>query len=354
MVPFFTLPHHFGFYRGPVFFGNDDPPPAPQYVAPPPREEIMDVIDETTGVQSITVIGPDGKKRRKIERLPRTPEEQQMFAMGEDLMKKSIDNIKDLYQYNPDSVIDFEPLLKTFADLNEERVNALSQVANIGNIQADIQAFRDMQTALDDDMFMRQNRAMEENLGRKGLSDSYAGQEARAFAARNQDLVRKQSEFNANLYGEEVAKKRLDRNAQAFALDETGRAGRLQAAQADYQLRKDQQAELERRRQTAIAENMNMLKVGSGITGQDLNKALASNAPQIANQTFQMQNADSLQRYTAGVNAQNAVYDRQRFAYDNRPPSFLDIGLQAGGAIGGAMLTGAPGSLGHRLGAKIF
>jgi len=334
---------------------KDDPPPAtPQYVAPPPREEIMDIIDEVTGVQSITVIGPDGKKRRKIERLPRTPEEQQMFVMGEDLMKKAINNIKDLYAYNPDSVIDFQPLLKTFADLNEERVNALGQVANIGNIQEDIQAFREMQTALDDDMFMRQNRALEENLGRKGLSDSYAGQEARAFAERNQDLVRKQSEFNANLYGEELAAKRLGRNAQAFALDETGRAGRLQAAQAEYQLRKDQQADIENKRQTAIGENMNLLKVGSGITGQDLNKALASQAPQIANQTFQMQNADSLQRYTAGVNAQNAVYDRQRFAYDNRPPSFLDLGLGIGSAVGGAMLTGAPGTLGNRLGAKLF
>jgi len=335
-------------------FGNDDPPAAPQYVAPPPPEEIMDVIDEITGVQSITVIGPDGKKRRKIERLPRTPQEQEMFAVGEDLMKRSINNIKDLYQYNPDSVIDFEPLLRTFSSLNDERVNALGQIANIGNIQADIQSFREMQTALDDDMFMRQNRAMEENLGRKGLSDSYAGQEARAFAERNQNLTRKQSEFNANLYGEELAAKRLGRNAQAFALDETGRAGRLQAAQAEYGLRKDQQADIENKRQTAIGENMNLLKVGSGITGQDLNKAMMSQAPQIANQTFQMQNADNLRRYEAGVTAQNAAYDRQRYAYDNRPPSFLDVAGNVGGSVGMSMLLGAPNTLAGRLGTKVL
>lgn len=339
---------------GPVFWGGDDAPQAPQYTAPPPQEEIMDVIDEITGTQSITVIGPDGKKRRKIERLPRTPEEQERFAFGEELIKKSINNINDLYQYNPENVINFEPLLRTFADLNDERVNALGQVANIGNIREDIQAFRDMQTALDDDMFMRQNRAMEENLGRQGLSNSYAGQEARAFAARNENLYRKQSEFNANQYGEDLASKRLGRNAQAFALDETGRAGRLASAQAEFQLRKDQQAEIENKRQTAIGENMNLLKVGSGITGQDLSKALATQAPQIANDTFSRQNADSLQRYTAGVNAQNAAYDRQRHAYDNRPPSFMDLALQGGGAIGGAMLTGSPESLGGRLGSRIF
>lgn len=354
MIPFFNLPHHFYCYRGPVFWGGDDAPPTPQYVAPPAQEEIMDFFDEISGVQSITVVGPNGKKQRRTQRMPRTPEEEQLFKLGEDLTKKSIDNLISLYQYNPENVINFEPLLRTFANLNDERAAALGQVANIGNIREDIQAFRDMQTSLDDDMFMRQNRAMEENLGRKGLSDSYAGQEARAFAGRNENLYRKQSEFNANLYGEELAKKRLDRNAEAFALDETGRAGRLTAAQAEFQLRKDQQAEIENKRQTAIGENMNLLKVGSGITGQDLNKALASNAPQLANQTFQMQNADSLQRYTAGVTAQNAAYDRQRHAYDNRPPSFMDLALQGGGAIGGAMLTGAPGSLGNRLGSKIF
>lgn len=336
-------------------FGSDDAPPPPQYVAPPAREEIMDVIDEVTGVQSITVIGPDGKKRRKIEHLPKTPEEQERFAfIEEEFLKKPMRNLIDLYQYNPESVIPFEPLLRTYANLNDERVAALSQVANIGDIRQDIQAFRDMQTALDDDMFMRQGRELEENLGRKGLSNSYAGQEARAFATRNENLHRKQSEFNANLYGEELAAKRLRRNTEAFALDETGRQGRLRAAEAEYQLRKDQQDDIERRRQRAIGENMNLIQLGSGMKGQDLSKALASQAPQIANQTFQMQNADALNRYNAGVNAENAAYDRQRYAYDHRPPSFLDIALPAAGAIGSAMLTGSPGSLGGRLGAKLF
>lgn len=341
-------------YSGPVFIGGDDVPNAPQYVAPPPAEEIMDFFDEISGVQSITVIGPNGKKQRRTQRMPRTPEEEQLFKTGEDLTKRSIDNLISLYQYNPENVISFEPLLRTFASLDDERANALAQVANIGNIQQDIQSFRDMQTALDDETFMRQNRAMEENLGRSGLSKSYAGQEARAFAERNQNLTRKQTEFNANLYGEDLAAKRLRRNAEAFGLDEMGRAGRLQSAQAEFQLRKDQEANIEGKRQTAIGENMNLLKVGSGITGQDLNKALSSQAPQLANQTFQMQNADSLNRYTAGVTAQNAAYDRQRQAYDNRPPGFLDFALQAGGAVGGAMLTGSPESLGGRLGAKLF
>lgn len=334
-------------------FGNKQPPP-PQHSSPPPREELMDVIDEISGTQSVVVKGPDGKKVRRIERLPRTDEEQARFELGERLIRDSIGAIKNLYQYNPNDVANFDNLIRTYAGINNERAAALAQVADIGNIQEDIQGFRDMQSALDDDMFMRQNRQMEENLARQGLSNSYAGQEARAFAERNQSLVRKQSEFNANLYGEEMVAKRLQRNAQAFALDETGRQGKLQAAQAEYQLGMDQQAERERKRQAAIAEQTNMLNIGSGLVGQDLAKAAGGQTPFIANQTFQMQNADNLNRYSAGVTAQNAAYQNQLNAYNSRPPSFLDMGLQAGGAIGGAMLNGRPGSLGHRLGSKLF
>ena len=324
--------------------GGDDAPSPPPYRPPPPQQELMDVIDEITGTQSVVVKGADGKKVRRIERLPRTPEEQERFQLGERLIKSSIDAIKTLYKYNPRDVVSYAPLIKTFSDINDERAAALARVADIGNIKEDIQSFRDMQSALDDDMFMRQDRQTEENLARKGLSDSYAGQEARAFAERNQNLVRKQSEFNANLYGEELAAKRLNRNAQAFALDETGRAGRLQSAQAEFQLQKDQRAEAEAKRQTALAEQSNMLNIGSNLVGQDFNKAAGGQTPFIANQTFQMQNADSLNRYNAGINAENMAYRNQVNAYNNRPPSFGQdlfrmgaraVGNYFGGPVGG-------------------
>jgi hypothetical protein len=314
----------------------------------------MDVLDEVSGVQSVVVTTPDGKKRREIKRLPRTPQEQALYEQGEQLMGRAIQNIQDLYQYDPNSVISFAPIIDTFAEVNEERARGLAQIANLGNIQADIQAFREMRRSIDDDMFARQNRQMEENLAHRGWSRSTAGQEARAFAAYNENLYRKESENDALKYGEALAEQRLNRNTKAFALDETGRQARLGAAQNEYALRREQRDELERKRQTAIGENMNLLRVGSGITGQDLSKALGSKAPEIANQTFQMQSTDALNRYTAGVNAQNAAYDRARYAYDNRPPSFMDMALDVGGTVGGAILTAAPNTLAGRIGQRIY
>lgn len=337
-----------------LFGGNDSPPPAPAPPPPPPREELMDFFDEVGGVKSITVTGPDGKKRRVKQRLPRTPEEQRRYEVGEQMIAQSMQNIQELYQYNPGNVVDFAPLIQTFANIDEERMADLAGIANIGNIAESVQRFRDMHTSLNEERFRIENRELEESLARKGLSDSSAGREARAFAARDQGFLRQQADLMAENYGEDLASKRLARNSQTYALNETGREGRLRSAQGEYQLRRDQLSDIEARRQAAIAENTNNLNIGSGLVGQDLNKALGSQVDQLALGTFQAQNADSLNRYTAGVNAQNAAYDRQLGAYNSRPPSFGEMASRGLGALGGAVLTGSKDSLGGRIGARIF
>jgi hypothetical protein len=314
----------------------------------------MDFFDEISNVQMITVTGPDGKKRRVKKRLPGTPEEERRIQIAGQMVDNTIKNIIDLSQFDLESVVSFQPIIDIFSDINDERLADLEQVANLGNLRQDVQAFRDMQTARDDDMFMRQNRAMEENLGRKGLSNSYAGQEARAFAQRNENLYRQESDIRAQEYGENLANTRLQRNAQAYGLNETGRNARLAAANTEYQLRREQVEDIERKRQRAIQENMNMLNIGSGIIGNDLNKSLSSNVDQLANDTFRMQSTDSLNRYTADVNARNAAYDRQLAAYNARPPSFTDLAIRGLGNFGGAMLTASPNSMAGRIGKRIF
>lgn len=81
--------------------GDDSPPPAPYYPPVPPKEELLDVIDHVTGTQAITVVGADGKKKRVVERLPRTPEEQKLYDEAGDLMNIAIVEIKKLSEYDP-------------------------------------------------------------------------------------------------------------------------------------------------------------------------------------------------------------------------------------------------------------
>lgn len=334
--------------------GNDSPPSAPQLAAPPPPPEIMDIIDEITGTQSIIVTGADGKKRRVNSRLPRTPEEEQRFKAAEELIGSSIQNIKQLYQYNPQSMIDFAPIVETFANINRERMQALGQIANIGNIEQDVADFKQMQSSLIDEQFQIKNRSNEERLAHSGRGSGTYAAESRAAMARNEALARQQGDIQGSIYGEDLASRRLSRNKEAFNLGEMGRQGQLQSAQGQYALAKEHEADMERRRLMAIEENKGLLSIGSGITGQDLSKALSNTNAATSLATFNAQAGDSMNRYNADVNRQMANYNMAMQEYQNQPPSFGEMAMGMAGTVGGAMLTGHPGSMAGRLGKKIF
>lgn len=321
-------------------FGNDSPPSAPQFGPPPPPPEFMDVIDEITGTQSVIVTGADGKKRRVNSRLPRTPEEEQRFKMAEQLIASSIQNIKQLYQYNPQSVVDFAPIVETFANINRERLQSLSQIANIGNIEQDVADFKKMQSTLIDEQFQNKNRSNEERLAHSGRGSGTYAAESRAALARNEALARQQGDIQGSIYGEELSSKRLARNKEAFNLQEMGRQGQLQSAQGQYDLAKQHEADMERRRLMAIEENKGLLNIGSAITGQDLNKALSNNNVQTSLGTFNAQSADSLNRYNADINRQQANYKMAMDEYNSRPPSMMEGLLRTGAQVGGAFFGG--------------
>lgn len=334
-------------------FGNDAPP-APVLPPPPPPPEMMDVIDEISGVQAIVATDANGKKRRLIQRLPRTPEEEERYQLGTKLFKDAIGNITSLYQYDPSSVVSFAPLVETMANLNRETMQALGQVADIGNINEEVQKFRQMQNTLMEEDFARVRRETDSNLIKRGISDSTSANEFRAALAKNEVMARQEGDIKANMYGEDLASRRLNRNAKAFALQQMGRDAQFDAAKTEYGLRREQLSDLERKRLQAIEENKGILGVGSSLLGQDMSKALQSNAANLANQTFAMQSADSLNRYNADVNRTMANYRMATDEYNSRGPSFGDWAMNTAGMVGGAMLTSHPSSLAGRWGSKLF
>jgi hypothetical protein len=332
-------------------FGNDSPPQAPQIQAPP-REEIMDFIDEISGTQTITVTGADGKKRRVTQQLPRTPEEEELYRAGQEITRNAVQNIQTLYKYDPASMIDFAPLIETFANINNERMHALAQVADIGNIEQDVADFKDMQRSLIDEQFAIKNRSNEETLAHMGRGTGTYAAESRAAMAKNETLARQQGDIQGSIYGEELAAKRLGRNKEAFNLQEMGRQGQLQSAEGKYALAKEHEADIERRRQRAIEENKGLMNVGSSITGADLAKRVGGQTAQLAAQDFQMRSADSIHRYNADVNRQQTNYAMAMEDYKNQPPTFGEWALNTAGSIGGSMLTANPSSMAGRLGKK--
>lgn len=311
-----------GFIR--KIFGGREPPKAPPIPKAPAPQEIMDVIDEIAGAQAMTVTGADGKKRRVMKRLPRTKEEEALYQRGEQMMSVALNNIKELYKYDPSSVVDFAPLIETFANINQERAENLAQIADFGNIQQDIADFRTMQGALMEERFMRDKNALEEDLAHKGLADSTIGREERNLLSRNQNLAAQEADLNALQFGEGLADTRLNRNANIFNLKEADRANRLQAAQLQYELEQQKKADIEQLRQNALNENQNQLQIGSGIVSNDLNKAMGNQANQAALQQMQIANQAQLGHYNANVNAIKAGYDMQMQQFNAKPLGFGD------------------------------
>lgn len=337
-------------------FGKDDGPDTPFYAAPPPDPEFMDTVDEIAGVQSVVVTGPDGKKKRVKSRLPRSPEEEARLQAGSDLLQSAIHNMTQLYRYNPESAVDFAPFIEAVAGIDQERMQDLAQVANLGNIQQDIAQFKDMQKNLLDEEFDMQNRANEERLAHSGMGTSTYAAESRALMARNQALARQQGDINANVYGEQLAAQKLARNKEAFGLRELDRQSRMGTETQKYALAKEHEADMERRRQMAIEEQKNLFNVGSSIVSADLNKALANNVDETALNTFNSQATASMNRYKADIVRQQANYQNAMAAHQAKGPSFGEMAMGfampiVGNALGGMFGGGrGPSTFGNLFG----
>lgn len=326
-------------------FGGDDFPDPPHLPEPPAPQELMDVIDEIAGAEAVTVTGADGKKRRVVRRLPRTKEEEVLFKKGQDLMGNALKNITQLYQYDPSLVVDFAPIIQTFADINTEQAQDLAKIGDFGNIEESIHAFKTMQKDLLDREYAKAQDAADESFIRRGYGRNSTGAaETRAALAGNYVQAQQKTEVDAQNYGEDLAAKRLNRNTGVFNLKEAGRQNRLNAARLEYELENKKKADLEQLRQNAINENQNQLQIGANLVGNDLNKALNNRANQDAINQMQVGNNAQMAHYNANVDRLVKQHQMDVQANQNKPQSFGDFALNFGGkALGWGLNNGAFG-----------
>ncbi len=322
--------------------GNDDPPTGNIKEAPP-LADMMDVFDNITGTQSVVVTSADGKKKRVNSRMPRSANEEKAFQLAEKLIPSVIQNIKTLYRYNPKSSIDFAPLIETFANISDDRMKALGQVANIGNIQQDVADFKEMQATLVDEQFALRERANEERLAHTGRGSGTYSAESRAAMARAHGLARMEGDTKASMAGEQLASQRLDRNRQAFELQEVGRQGQLTSELEKYGLYKADEADQEQRRLGAIGEQKGMLDIGRSGVADDLNKALQNRNVETAHNEYQIVNNAQIARQNSEINRQMANNKMENEAYDKKPPTFGEMALKAGATVVGTYFGGPMG-----------
>ena len=243
---------------------KSSPPPPPQLPPPPKEKPWQDFIDEVTGTQTIQITKSDGKKAIKRMSLPRSESEEQLYKMGEELMLGALNNLQTLYQTDPAAIVNFQPFVEAFANINDERIAELQKVAqlsakrkdidaseytqlsgeiaqeriedlnaitNLGNIQEQIQNMRKINNEILDYHAGLANQRLENSLIQRGHYDSTVGDAARAEFGRQQALARGQNEVMMQNQAEQMMDNRLNRNQQVFNLNEQGRMGRLQAGQ---------------------------------------------------------------------------------------------------------------------------
>ena len=327
-------------------FGSGGTPSPPYIPPPPPKEELMDVIDHITGTEAVTMTGADGKKRRVIQRLPRSPEEEALYRDAGDLMQRSLAQIVELNKYDPKATVDFSGLITILGDLDAQRKEDIAELSNVPDFNAYVDDLKKNNRAILEEEFTRQENQNKGQLDRMGYGDSTAMAETRAALGKNRAQSLVQSDLDASMQGQQLAAQDISNRSNIYNFREQQRAGLLQKAQTEHQLTLSQKDQLDNARQQALQNQFGLFQTGAKIRGDDAAKAMATQAPQLANQIFQQSNADSLNRYNAGVNAQMANYQNQLNAYNSRGPSFGDsmmkLGMSGLGAFGGSYM-GAKG-----------
>lgn len=338
--------------------GSKRRPPEAPYIPPqPPAPELMDIIDKLAGIETITVTGADGKKRRITQKLPLTPQEQQINDQAENLLNQAITNIQTLYNYNPASVVNYKPFIEAFSGINKERMQDLSTIGNFKEIAEQVEQFKKLNTDLTMREFDIAERKTEENLARRGASDSTEAIATRAAMARERSLLAQQTNITSQNYGQDLKNRQLQTEGNLYGLREEGRRARLEEADAGYALERQKQDDLERIRQNSINENMSMMDVASGLKGNDLEKSRIGLATaNHALSTFGVQASNQNQRDANNIARASANYNNQLGQFRNTPRSFggkiLDTAVAAGGQAAGAYLTRGASNLASGLGSS--
>ncbi len=326
-------------------FDDDDPPQTP-YIPPVPQpQEILDVIDEVTGTQTITVTGSDGKKRRMIQKLPRTQEEEALYNEAGQLMERAIGEMKRLYDYDPSQLVHYAPFVDVLNALNNERSEDMAELTKFPDFNGYVQDFKDMQKSIIDEEYKRESNRLEESLAHKGLSDSTTGREERNLLTHHAATARQRAGVEAQSYGEQLKGADLANRTNAFNLTEATRQGRLSAAATEYDLQKDYATQLESQRDKALTHQSHLYSVAAGIRGADTNKAMATMAPNMALAEFGATNNNALNYYNADVNRITQQYGMELGAHKAKGPGFGQNLLHLGGMGIGAFLGGPMGMM---------
>lgn len=349
-------------------FGPPPPPPSPT--------EWRDTFDFLTRTKQVTTTGPDGKKRQELHRLPATPEEQEVLDRASQIMRSTLGNITQLAQYNPDDLVDYQELIQAFSEIKNDRIRDIGDTIGVQDFRQEIDEFRRAQSEILDRQHDMQRRQLEAELNARGLTNSSIATERRNALASSQSRDRRLSSIESRKYGTDLAKENFAEKLKRFDVREYGRKQNETYAQGLYDTQRQDFFDREQLRRNALQEQAGLFSIGQGVINNDLNLALQSMAPQMAQTAFNAESAEKqalynaqLNAFNANVNAQinrtnannnanNANFYAQLDRHRNKPPStrqqLFNLGANIGGVATGSMGGGFGNVAGGLLANKLF
>jgi hypothetical protein len=308
--------------------GRNSAPDYQQAPPPPKMEDMMDVIDNVNGVQSITRKGVGGKSQRVIERLPRTREEEMLYNEYGRLMAESMRNIQNLSAIDPNAALNFAPYVNAVRGLNEERAADIARLVQMPDFQQFTQQFRDMeQTAIREQYRDLRNSKQSQLAGMGYGMDSTAWANVDAAINAEEAKAMRGLDVRAQQVGQEFAKGELQNRILGYNLGEEARGGRRQAALDVLGAEREQLAERELNREKRMQEQAGVFKVAAGMRGEDQTKAMQSVAPQLGQDLYRQQ-----------LLAHQVATDTARYNQLNRPPNIGEMAGNALGSMGGSII----------------
>lgn len=169
-------------------------PPAPiqlqSAIATPPN-----TVDEVSGVEAITETDAQGNKRRRIRRLPRSPQDQAFFDKISRMRDNTLTAIEGLSAVDPAQAEAFAPLVASYERLLDTDLRRAS-----GQVR----------------------RTLENDLAAAGLSNSSSAAEMRVSLARDEIEARRGIADQARLYGQDLIDRSLGRLMNLYGVADAG------------------------------------------------------------------------------------------------------------------------------------
>jgi len=333
-----------------VCFSSRKSSPPPAAASPPTPREISDFVNEITGTAFKKMTLPNGSTEYRTIRHPRPPKQQEFFNLAENMLSESLRSMKELFAYNPDSIPSYTPLINSLNALSAEQKADLEKVSSFEGFGKEVALFKELAAQKLEQEQYNERQLLEEQLARRGLSNSSIGASQRAALQAQQQLAKQQSEASSIIQAEEVARTKQENRLVGYHERQLARENEANIAQTQYNLAMQQDQLKEERRLQAVQEQQNLLNTSRGILQQDIDNALRGE--QNALNLMNSHNQANLNAYTAGENAKAVNYQQQLEYQKSKAPSFGDFLLKtAGTGLGYAMGGPAGGVLmNHMLG----